>query len=94
MLSFEWDEANVEHIAFHQVTPTEAEDVLRSPALELEPEMVDGEERLAEVGQTRAGRILKVVVTVRGVNLRVVTAFDAGRSLKQAYLEFLRDLYE
>ena len=94
MLSFEWDEANVGHIALHDVTPEEAEQVLRSPTLELEPEITDGEERVAEVGQTRTGRILKVVVTVRGVKVRVVTAYDAGRSLKQAYLELLRGLYE
>lgn len=94
MLSFEWDEANLEHIALHGVTQEEAEDVLRSPTLELEPEDTDGEERVSEVGQTRSGGILKVVVTVRGVRLRVVTAFDAGRNLKQDYLLFQRGFYE
>jgi uncharacterized DUF497 family protein len=74
-LVFEWDDANLDHIARHQVAPEEAEQIVENDPLDIEAESVDGEERTTSVGCTDRGRVLVVVTTLRGPRLRVVTAF-------------------
>lgn len=49
--------------------------------------MPGGEERWAYLGETDEGRILQVVITVRGERIRVVTAFEPVRRLRLLYLE-------
>jgi uncharacterized DUF497 family protein len=86
-LTFEWDHANLAHIARHKITAAEAEQVLQNDPLDLEVQDADGELRFTQVGETRAGRILLVVVTLRGSALRVVTAWDAPSAIKRNYLQ-------
>ena len=78
-LVFEWDTANIAHIAQHNITPEEAEQVIRGGSLPVSSEEREGEERHAELGETAAGRLLIVVWTLRGQRVRVVTAFPASR---------------
>jgi hypothetical protein len=86
-VEFEWDQANVEHIARHNVTPEEAQQVLTNEPMELGYEIVHNEERWTSLGHTNKLRILKVVWTVReDVATRVVTAVDAQRHEVRAYL--------
>ncbi len=59
ILGFEWDEANLRHIALHSVTPEEAEEVLLGLTREVDSYELNGEDRLEEVGITLAGRISK-----------------------------------
>lgn len=94
MIGFDWDEANLGHIALHAVSPEEVEEVLIGFAFEVDTYTVDGEERVEEVGATHAGRILKVVTTVRKGLIRVVTAFDAVKAERLAFLEHQGRLYE
>ncbi len=63
-MEFDWDEDNLRHIAEHNVEPEEVEFVLRNPALDLDYEIMHGEERFSEVGITRQGRLLLVVMTL------------------------------
>jgi len=87
MLKFDWDEGNLEHIALHGVTFEEAEEAFNSDTLELGFDFIDEEERIDELGATAKGRILRIVTVFRGDKIRVVTAFDALRLLKLAYLK-------
>ncbi len=87
MLEFDWDAANIGHIAKHRVTVAEAEFVLRGPTLDYGYQDHNGEERYAEVGGTAHGRILMVITTWRGTKIRVVTAFDAEKNAKDEYLK-------
>lgn len=48
-------------------------------------EIVEGEERFANLGATAEGRILLVVTTWRDDRVRVVTAFDPIKRLVQFY---------
>ena len=80
---FDWDGANIGHIARHGVTPREAEQVVRGAALPTELESRSGEERHTELGETAAGRLLLVVWTWRGDRMRVVTAFVANRKWRE-----------
>jgi uncharacterized DUF497 family protein len=84
---FDWDDANIGHIAEHDVTPEEAEEVILGDPLDIGLEVVDGEKRSSHLGETNEERILWLVITFRGERMRVVTAFEPDRQWKIFYLE-------
>jgi hypothetical protein len=84
---FDWDEANIAHIARHKITPPEAEQAVTLYPIELEYETVDGEERVRLVGPTANARLIIVVVTVRYDKIRVVTAYPATPSQHRIYFK-------
>jgi uncharacterized DUF497 family protein len=86
-IEFDWDDENTKHLAGHKVTPAEFEQVLTNDPLDLDYELVDGEERSRSVGPTSGGRLLSIVWTVRNGKVRAVTAFPAGVLDKKVYLE-------
>jgi hypothetical protein len=85
-LGFDWDEANVEHIRSHGVTPDEVIEVFANDARDLRYDVVNGEERWTSIGHTGALRILVVIWTMRGESVRIVTAFHAGKRLSAEYV--------
>jgi hypothetical protein len=85
---FDWDEANLAHIAEHGVARGEAEEIVTGDPLDLGYEMRNGELRLRQAGETSTGRILAVITTVRNGLTRVVTAYPASRSLRTTYLSY------
>ncbi len=44
---FEWDDANISHIAEHDVRPSEAEEVILNRPVDLGSELRNGEKRMA-----------------------------------------------
>ena len=86
-IEFDWDDANVGHLAHHRVTPEEAEEVILRDPLDLGMEVVEGEERHLNLGPTQRDRILLVVTTWRKDRVRVVTAFDPVKRLIQFYYQ-------
>ncbi|MGO9777531.1 MAG: BrnT family toxin [Terracidiphilus sp.] len=84
---FDWDDANILHVTEHEVTLEEAEEVILGNPLDIELEVVDGEERSSHLGETSEGRILWVVITFRAERMRVVTAFEPDKKWKVFYLE-------
>jgi uncharacterized DUF497 family protein len=75
---FDWDDANVRHIAEHGVDPDEVEQALVDPHCRSAVAYDTAtERRWAVIGATEARRILFVVYTQRGSAIRVVTARDA-----------------
>jgi uncharacterized protein len=87
MLEFDWDDANRRHLARHHVSCEEAEQALLNDPIELAYELIDDEERIAELGHTNSGRILAVVSTWRANKVRIVTAYDAVRAMRDQYLK-------
>jgi uncharacterized DUF497 family protein len=85
---FDWNEANIAHIARHDVVPHEAEDTYNSNPLYVDYSIEDGEVRHREIGETVTGRILVIVSTMRGDLVRIVTAYPPERSLRLTYLAF------
>jgi len=83
---FDWDEENIGHISSHNVTPQEAEQVLRNNPADGGAQNVDGEERYVDVGWTDAMRLLVVITTARGDLTRVVTAYDPSQAVREFYL--------
>ena len=82
VVDFEWDEANLEHIAGHGVEPDEAEE-----AFEYGP--VFRRTRHGYYlcfGRTEAGRHLTVVFTIKAGNVaRIVTARDMSKREQKSY---------
>lgn len=86
-MDFNWDPANTEHIARHDVTPEEAEEVIENRPLEIGKLERNGELRIVHLGETDAGRVLLVATTYRAKHIRVVTAYPANRKFRKFYAE-------
>lgn len=85
MIEFDWDEENIEHLAQHQISPEEAEQVILNRPLDLESYIRNGEDRTVQIGETDEGRILIVVSTMRDKKVRVVTAWPAKERLRRYF---------
>jgi uncharacterized DUF497 family protein len=85
-VTFDWDDANRQHLSRHGIEPVEAEEVMQNSPYELDVQMEHAEERIRYIGETLRTRVLIVVITFRGDRLRVVTAWDAPRAEKSMYL--------
>ena len=73
--AFDWDDANIEHIARHGVEPEEVEEALLSPTRVLLFRRAVGDEaRWTYAGETDEGRLIVVVHCRRAGRIRTVTA--------------------
>ena len=86
-IEFDWDEANIGHVARHNVQPDETEEVILDDPVDLGMEIVEGEERYLNLGATSQDRVLLVVTTWREDRVRVVTAFEPIKPLIQFYYQ-------
>jgi uncharacterized DUF497 family protein len=74
------------HIARHGIASQEVEEVFANDPADIGYETVEGEGRWTTVGRTNALRILVIVWTMRDEVIRPVTAFEARKPLRDAYL--------
>ncbi len=84
-IQFEWDEANIGHLAQHGVQPDEAEQVIRNQPIDLDFETRHGEQRTTQLGATHQGRVLIVVTTQAENRVRIVTAWPAKERLRRSW---------
>ena len=84
--SFDWNAANLNHIARHRIGPADVAQAFANETIDLNYEVSEGEERWTSVGHTDGLRIIVIVWTMRGDAIRTVTAFDAGARLAEQYL--------
>jgi len=82
---FNWDEANIAHIAKHNVSPPEAEEAATHKPIAISYSTRNSEERFVQIGETLAGRVLLVVTTSRNGLTRVITAHDVDLSKRVLY---------
>ncbi len=84
---FEWDSANVKHIANHNVLPWEAEEVFsdKENALREDVEHSAVEKRFIIIGKTQEGRLLYQVFTRRGDRIRVISSRDINKKEVKLY---------
>ncbi len=85
---FEWDEGNLfKNWERHRVRFSECEEVFVSnrPLVAAPARAEGGEERLAALGRTDAGRLLCAVFTLHGGRIRVIAARDASRKERKEY---------
>lgn len=87
-LQFEWDKGNIDKsLKKHGVTNDEAEQVFISkPIILLESERpLTKENRYMVLGKNEAGRLLSVVFTKRGNNIRIISARAMSRRERKLY---------
>lgn len=86
-MEFDWDFANLDHIARHKVEPEEAEEVVRDPAVLETPAHRGplGQRRFGVIGATEAGRVLVIFYELRGERIRVVTVRAATPEERTRY---------
>jgi hypothetical protein len=84
---FEWDRSNLRKIQAHQIKQEEAEQALLNSPILIYAQDVEGESRFVYYGETNAGRLLAAIVTERGDNIRVVTAYDLDAGQRRDYLK-------
>jgi uncharacterized DUF497 family protein len=80
---FEWDDNNIEHIARHNISPDEVEDV----AFDDDPWIRKGRTGTRYLlGDTVAGRHLFIVSALKGKGVaRVITAMDMDDKTRRLY---------
>ena len=88
-MRFDWDPANIDHIARHKIEPEEAQEAVQDPAglpfaAHRGPQ---GQPRFGVVGATEAGWVLVVILEERQERLRVVTARPATEAERARYLQ-------
>ncbi len=86
-MTFDWNDANISHIALHGVRTEEAEQAISHNPLEIDYQHIDGEDRVRLLGITAHGRLLCVIVTLRYDKIRVVTAYTATPSQRRFYFK-------
>jgi hypothetical protein len=84
-----WDpEKAATNLAKHGVRFSDAELVLFDPgAVTVEDEVAEGERRFVTVGLDSVGRVLVVVYTFRGEDVRLISARPATRRERRTYEE-------
>ena len=85
-LRFDWDQANTQHVVSHHVTPEEVEQVFANDEMDIDYDVIGGEERWTVLGETDRMMVLIVVFTMRDELLRTVTAFEASARVRTEYL--------
>jgi len=84
-MDFEWDEANIAHIARHGITPEECEEAYRNGPLVIEALERSRERRRLCLGETNAARLLTLVITERKGKIRFVTAHPMHSKQRKIY---------
>lgn len=92
VVGFEWDDANIEHIAQHNVLPSEAEDLFfdTNNVLDKDIEHSISEDRFIIIGKTKEERLLYQIFTKRRNKIRVISARDINKKEVKLYEEKTR----
>lgn len=87
VIGFEWDKANVDHIAKHDVLPHESEDVFFDKRRVIDEDVKHSsvENRFLVIGKTKTGRILYQIFTIRGNKIRVISSRDINKKEVKLY---------
>ena len=84
-IKFEFDSANLDHIAAHNVSRREIHQLFRSAHVIIPANLVGGEPRWKAFGKTAKGRYLTVVFAIRKGRVRPVTAHTMNREDRRVY---------
>lgn len=87
LTGFDWDEGNTDkNPGKHQIGNAEAEEVFfRRPVVLPASRPGENEPRWFVFGHSEAGRVLRIVFTVRGNKIRVISARPASRKERTEY---------
>ena len=85
--TFEWDSANISHIARHNVLQEEAEEIFfdQDSVLGEDFEHSTIEKRFLIIAKTKEGRLLYQIFTFRGNKIRVISSRDINKKEVKLY---------
>jgi uncharacterized DUF497 family protein len=86
-LEFDWDSANVRHLANHRITRPEFEQAMIHGPIIMDINDESGEERWYALGATDRLRVLFLVFTYREERVRAITGWDANKRLRELYFQ-------
>ena len=86
-MTIAWDPKKAEsNFRKHKIRFSDAEAVLFDPmALTIEDKSAQGEQRFVSIGSDTLNRVVVVVYTYRGSDIRIISARRATRKEKKAY---------
>ena len=84
-MEFDWDAANVAHIARHGIAPKECEEAYRNGPMVIEVQERKRERRRLCLGATNAARLLTFVITEHKDKIRFVTAHPMHTKQREIY---------
>lgn len=73
------------------MAPEEAEQVILNRPVDLGSEMRNGEDRVAQIGETNGGKVLVVISTISGKKIRVVAAWPANKNYRNYFTSLKRN---
>jgi len=82
---FDWDAANVGHLAEHRIARSEFEQAMLNDPIIIDFTDETGEGRWYALGATERLRVLFLVFTFRQERIRPITGWDANRKLRELY---------
>lgn len=84
---FEWDDANIAHIARHNVSPEESEDVFfdKNNVIDDDDKHSIVEDRFVIIGKTIDGRLLYQIFMRRGDKIRVISSRGINKKEVKLY---------
>jgi len=88
--NFEWDENKAkENIRNHQISFEEAATIFKDPfsITIFDPDHSIGEDRYVDIGCSSTGRVLIVVYTERGQNIRIISCRKTEPNERRKYEE-------
>jgi uncharacterized DUF497 family protein len=77
----------IAHLAAHDVTAREFEQLFQGDPIRISRSLHHRERRYAAIGETDGGRVLAFVYTKRGRKIRAITAHTAPAKLRVVYAE-------
>jgi uncharacterized DUF497 family protein len=84
-MEFDWDAANVAHIARHGIAPEECEEAYWNGPMVIEVQERKRERRKLCLGETDAAKLLTFVITERSDKIRFVTAHPMHTKQREIY---------
>jgi uncharacterized DUF497 family protein len=84
-MEFDWDAANVAHIAQQGITPEECEEAYENGPMVIEVQERKSERRRLCLGETNAATLLTFVITERSDKIRFVTAHPMHAKQREIY---------
>jgi uncharacterized DUF497 family protein len=82
---FDWDAANVRHLANHRITRADFEQAMLHDPIVIDFADETGEERWYALGATAELRALFLVITYREERIRPITGWDADKKVRELY---------
>jgi hypothetical protein len=84
---FDWDAANLRHLANHRISRSEFEQAMVRDPIVIDFADETGEERWYALGATDRLHVLFLVFTYREERIRRITGWDAKRKLRELYFQ-------